>query len=108
MTGCFHRSENTGRSLGLKFKPAVVFQEQPSGLPFGGIVFGLGQFGDVVRGVVEGCQPLAFCQRDWFVEIRLPAHWALILRLQRKRTGIQARTPSFGTRSRNPRLAVNT
>jgi hypothetical protein len=44
------------------------------GLPFFGIVFCLGPFSDVKRGVAERDQLLAIGQRDSFVEPRCPAH----------------------------------
>jgi hypothetical protein len=43
-------------------------------LPFIGLVFCLGQLGDVVCGVAQGHQRLALGQRNGCVELRSPIH----------------------------------
>ena len=52
-------------------RPVMLCDQQQRlhrGLPFRDIVFCLGQFGDVERGVAERDQRLALRRRDWFVE----------------------------------------
>jgi hypothetical protein len=44
------------------------------GLPFFGVVFGLGQFGDVERGIAERDEFLALGQLDWIEKSLIPRH----------------------------------
>ena len=56
-------------------RAAALSDQQKSfhcGLPFCGIVFGVGELSDVKRGVAEGDELLALGQFDWIEELLVP------------------------------------
>jgi hypothetical protein len=65
------------------------------GLPFGGVVFGLGQFGDVLRGVAKCDELLALGQFDWVVNWLVPGHYYNPTPITCRLVWIEVTTPLF-------------
>jgi hypothetical protein len=61
-----------------------MFRNQHRCLPFCGIMFGLGQGGDVARGVAQRDQRLAVGQRDRVGEALGPCYQGTMLRADRE------------------------